>query len=92
MVIIEWGEYIVLELRRFDIRHEVHNFPSGYKMIDIWKNDKFYCVQLEPTRIGISEVTKKRDLILHPIRFLKILTILKLNSIDSSVNDHSMNF
>ena len=59
MTIIEWGEYIVLELTRFDIRHEVHHFPSGCKMIDIWCNDKFYCVQLEPTRIGISEVTKE---------------------------------
>ena len=51
-------EYIVSELRNFNIRHEIHHFDSGCKMIDIWNNNKFYCVQLEPTRIGISEVNE----------------------------------
>ena len=58
MTTTQWVEYIVSELKRFDIRHEVHHFPSGYKMIDIWNNDKFYCVQLESTRVGLSEVTE----------------------------------
>ena len=58
MTTVQWVEYIVLELKRFNIRHEVHHFPSGCKMIDIWNNNKFYCVQLEPTRIGISELTE----------------------------------
>jgi len=58
MTPIQWEEYIVSELKRFNIRHEVHHFPSGCKMIDIWNNNNFYCVQLEFKRIGISHITK----------------------------------
>lgn len=58
MATVQWLGYIVSELIRFNIRHEVHHFPSGCKMIDIWDNNKFYCIQLEPKRIGISEITK----------------------------------
>jgi hypothetical protein len=42
-----------------NIRYEIHSFDSGCKMIDIWCQDKFYVVQLEPGLIGLSLVTDK---------------------------------
>ncbi|WP_207434544.1 hypothetical protein [Sabulibacter ruber] len=37
---------------------DVHTFDSGAYMIDIWKDDKFYCIQLFDNKFGLSEVDK----------------------------------
>ncbi|PSK89817.1 hypothetical protein [Taibaiella chishuiensis] len=49
--------YIVNRLQQAQLRHEVEHFPSGAVMIDIWIGDRFYVVQLDGTRMGLSEVT-----------------------------------
>lgn len=49
-------EYIASRLKKEKLRHEIHKFDSGAVMVDIWKNDLFYVVQLEDNRIGLSLV------------------------------------
>lgn len=48
-------------LDKSNVRYEMHSFDSGARMIDIWTDDKFYCVQIEETLIGISLVTEEID-------------------------------
>lgn len=38
------------------VKHEIHSFPSGCCMVDIWLDQKFYVVQFENSRIGLSLV------------------------------------
>jgi uncharacterized protein (UPF0128 family) len=47
-------EYISSRLRNERLRHEIHKFDSGAVMVDIWKDDLFYVVQIEDKRIGLS--------------------------------------
>ncbi len=51
-------EYVIPTLKKLSIRHELHKFDSGAAMIDIWVNEKFYCVQLFEDFIGLSLVTE----------------------------------
>lgn len=52
----EWKKYIITSLNNEKIKHQVNDFPSGCCMIDIWKGDKFYVIQIEPGSIGVSLV------------------------------------
>jgi hypothetical protein len=47
-------EYITSRLKDEGLRHEIHEFDSGAVMVDIWKDDLFYVVQIEGKRIGLS--------------------------------------
>lgn len=47
-------EYISSRLKHGGLRHEIHKFDSGAVMIDIWKDDLFYVVQIEDKGIGLS--------------------------------------
>ena len=47
-------EYISSRLRDEGLRHEINKFDSGAVMVDIWKDDLFYVVQIEDKRIGLS--------------------------------------
>jgi hypothetical protein len=42
-------------------KFEVHAFPSGAYMIDIWVRKEFYCIQLSENTFGISHVSKDVD-------------------------------
>ena len=53
--------YIEKLLEKSNIRHEVHSFDSGFRMIDIWTDNKFYCIQIESDLVGISLVTDEID-------------------------------
>ncbi len=46
-------------LKRYCVKYEVHNFPSGASMIDIWHRGLFYVVQFESGFIGFSEVNEE---------------------------------
>ncbi len=48
------NDYTMSYLKSKGIKHEMHEFPSGYKMIDIWYNDEFYVVQIEYSFVGFS--------------------------------------
>lgn len=50
----EIPDRIVNLLREKDLRYEIHKFDSGCFMIDIWKDDLVYVIQIEPEIIGIS--------------------------------------
>lgn len=65
---VEISEYITSRLEKSGIRHQVSSFDSGCKMIDIWTNDQFYCVQLEEGVVGISLVTEEIDFSTIPDR------------------------
>ena len=47
---------IASRLRLEELRHEIHKFESGCVMVDIWKDDLFYVIQIEPELIGLSLV------------------------------------
>jgi hypothetical protein len=51
-------KHIIDLLAKLKIKHEYHDFASGCCMIDIWKADKFYVVQVEHDSIGISSETE----------------------------------
>jgi hypothetical protein len=48
--------YIIAQIKKQQLRYEVHTFPSGAVMVDIWIGDKFYVIQLEKDLIGLSLV------------------------------------
>lgn len=47
---------IVNLLREKELKHKIQKFDSGCFMIDIWKDDLVYVIQIEPEIIGISLV------------------------------------
>lgn len=49
-------EYVSNRLKEKEFRHEIHKFDSGAVMIDIWKDDLFYVVQIDEERTGLSLV------------------------------------
>ncbi len=49
--------YICARLEEEQLRHEVHHFPSGAIMVDIWIGSRFYVLQLDDATLGLSEVT-----------------------------------
>ncbi len=51
-------EYVSNRLGQKELKHEIHKFDSGAVMIDIWKDNQFYVVQIEDKKIGFSLVTK----------------------------------
>ena len=51
-------QYVSSRLRDEGVRHEIHTFDSGAAMVDIWKDDLFYVVQIEDKVIGLSLVTE----------------------------------
>jgi hypothetical protein len=53
---------ITRRLNHENVRYEVHTFDSGCAMVDIWKDDLFYVIQLERERIGLSLVDENADL------------------------------
>ncbi|WP_208025543.1 barstar family protein [Niastella caeni] len=77
--------YIVDNLERHNLKHEVHRFDSGAIMIDIWINGNFYVIQIDDNLIGQSLVTEDTtpfdiipdisfsDEILFKSEFVKIL-------------------
>ncbi len=48
------ADYILNKLQKLNLKHKVNSFPSGAYMIDIWKNNDFFVIQLESERMGIS--------------------------------------
>ena len=40
-----------------DLRYEIHSFDSGAVMVDIWKGNSFYVIQIYQDEIGLSLVT-----------------------------------
>jgi RNAse (barnase) inhibitor barstar len=50
--------YIVDNLERLALRHEIHRFDSGAVMVDIWINDNFHVIQIDDNSIGLSLITK----------------------------------
>lgn len=41
-------------LREKDLKHKIRKFDSGCFIVDIWKDDLVYVIQIEPEIIGIS--------------------------------------
>lgn len=53
--------YLISCLESKQIKHKWDKFASGCEMIDIWHNDEFYVVQIEPDFVGFSHVTDETD-------------------------------
>ncbi|WP_162903090.1 hypothetical protein [Taibaiella koreensis] len=49
--------YIIDRVQQAGLRYELHTFPSGAAMVDIWIEDRFYVVQIDDRIIGLSLVT-----------------------------------
>ena len=49
-------EKIASRLSQANLKHEIHQFDSGCVMVDIWKDELFYVIQIEPEMIGLSLV------------------------------------
>lgn len=45
---------IIDKLDKEKVKYEVHNFPSGAIMVDIFIGDKFYVIQIDGNEIGLS--------------------------------------
>ena len=50
--------YIVDNLERLNLKHEVHRFDSGAVMVDIWIDDSFHVIQIDDKSIGLSLITE----------------------------------
>jgi RNAse (barnase) inhibitor barstar len=50
--------YIVDNLERLNLRHEIRRFDSGAIMVDIWINDCFHVIQIDDKSIGLSLITE----------------------------------
>lgn len=50
-------EDISSRLVKKKFRHEIHRFPSGAVMIDIWKDELLYVIQIYNNTIGLSLIT-----------------------------------
>ena len=55
-------EYVSSRLKEEGLKHEIHKFDSGAIMVDIWKDDLFYVVQIDGKVIGLSLVTEDTGL------------------------------
>ena len=49
--------YIVPRFAELNIKHEVHHFDSGATMVDVWIENRFYCIQIDNHSIGLSLIT-----------------------------------
>jgi hypothetical protein len=47
-------DYVEKSLKENGIKYEVHSFPSGACMIDVWFGKNFYVLQLTFDYMGIS--------------------------------------
>ena len=54
-------------LTNLAIKHVIHEFDSGCRMVDIWKKDKLYVVQFEPDLVGLSEIGESLEFVLDTI-------------------------
>ncbi len=77
MILNEVLNYTINQLTALNIRHEIHKFDSGCIMVDIWKEDKFYCLQLEDYKAGLSLVTEDIDLSTIPDKWYTNLVEFK---------------
>lgn len=64
-------ERIVNLLSEKDLKHEIHKFDSGCFMIDIWKDDLVYVIQIEPEIIGISLIDENVGFYTRPDKSYK---------------------
>lgn len=60
--IIQW-------LTRHSIKYETSSFPSGAYMIDIWRGESFFVIQIDNRSIGFSEVEGSDFSTLPDMRF-----------------------
>ena len=44
-----------------NLKHEIHEFDSGCKMIDLWINDEFYCLEFHDDYLGISNISENNE-------------------------------
>ena len=51
-------QYIIDGLNKKAIRHDIHSFNSGAKMIDVWYRGHIYVIQIHSESIGFSEITE----------------------------------
>jgi hypothetical protein len=49
-------EKIASRLGVENVKHQIHRFDSGCVMVDIWKDESLYVIQIERERIGLSLV------------------------------------
>ena len=61
MILNEVLNYTINQLATHNIRHEIRRFKSGCAMVDIWKENDFYCLQFEDRKVGLSLVTEEID-------------------------------
>jgi hypothetical protein len=47
---------LITELNERAIKHSVHEFKSGVKMVDMWYKELFYVIQIENDFVGASLV------------------------------------
>jgi hypothetical protein len=50
--------YVIDNLERLKLRHEIHRFDSGAIMVDIWINDNFHVIQMDDKSVGLSLITE----------------------------------
>ncbi len=48
--------YVLEFIKSNNLKHEIHKFSSGALMIDLWKGDEFYVLQIEKETIGFSVI------------------------------------
>jgi hypothetical protein len=49
---------IINILITYQLKFEVHKFKNHIAMIDIWKEDRFFVLQIEESYIGFSDETE----------------------------------
>jgi hypothetical protein len=68
--IIQW-------LTRHSIKHETSSFPSGAYMIDIWRDERFFVIQIDNRSIGFSEVEGSDFSTLPDMRFSELDSLIR---------------
>ncbi len=52
--------YIIEKADELNLRYEIHRFPSGAAMIDIWLKHAFCVIQLYQDEIGMSLIEDEK--------------------------------
>ncbi len=58
---VDQKQQILSLINKHNLRYELHEFPSKAYMIDIWKENQMYVLQINQESYGLSIVSEDPD-------------------------------
>ncbi|CAM1367694.1 conserved hypothetical protein [Tenacibaculum litopenaei] len=54
-------KYVIKFVKLKKLKHQLHEFPSKAVIIDIWKGDFFYTINIEKEKVGLSIIGEEPE-------------------------------